>query len=247
MRKQITVQRQSKHFFSRHHLLIALLLHLLVLLFIMTHISWRWEVEPPKPPHDYVPSYVYKGAVSPAPKMTHQAMAQAAQQPKQPDQPVPDQTAKQQPPSIRHNAQQYATKKSSHFAKQSSIMDLSRATLAQNTISHAINNMSDEEPMLMIGDMSMPADPLIKMLGRSLSAHFSYPKLEGNFGIRGRVVVSMILHPEGYFSDVQLVESSDNADFDNAALYAVNSAPKLIGADRFIDKPKHFIVGFVFD
>ena len=71
--------------------------------------------------------------------------------------------------------------------------------------------------------------------------------MEGNFGLRGRVLVSLVLHPEGFYSNVQIVQSSENNDFDNAALYAVNSAPKVIGADHFLDKPKRFIVGFIFD
>jgi TonB family protein len=99
----------------------------------------------------------------------------------------------------------------------------------------------------MIGDDHAPADPLIKLIGRSLSAHFRYPRMAGELGIRGRVIVELTLHPEGYYSDVQMLKSSDNEDLDAAALYAVNSAPDVIGADHFISKPKHFVIGFVFN
>jgi hypothetical protein len=42
------------------------------------------------------------------------------------------------------------------------------------------------------------------------------------------------------------VQSSQNEDLDAAALYAVNKAPRIDGADRFLAKPKTFVVGFLF-
>src|SRR5438477_525236 len=81
----------------------------------------------------------------------------------------------------------------------------------------------EADPILLIGDDSHPADPLIKLLGRSLSAHFRYPRMAGQLGITGRVVISLTLHPEGYYSDVQMMQSSDSQELDAAALYAVNS------------------------
>jgi TonB family protein len=120
------------------------------------------------------------------------------------------------------------------------------AALKANQLEDIRNNLSDTEPVLMIGDPNTPADPLIKLMARSLSTYFRYPDTEGMMGIKGRVLVKLTLHPEGYYSDIQLIQSSDNGSLDAAALFAVNKAPKVIGADRFMQKPKRFLVGFVF-
>jgi TonB family protein len=102
------------------------------------------------------------------------------------------------------------------------------------------------DPIYLIGDMSQAADPLIKLIGKALSAHFRYPDTPGRLGIKGRALVGLTLHPGGYFTDVSLLESSQNHELDDAALYAVNQAPLVAGADRFINHPKHFVIGFIF-
>ncbi|OGT46883.1 MAG: hypothetical protein A3E83_08995 [Gammaproteobacteria bacterium RIFCSPHIGHO2_12_FULL_41_20] len=122
----------------------------------------------------------------------------------------------------------------------------STKTVLQNNRANAFNTTKNAEPIYLIGDMNQVADPLIKLLGTALSANFSYPKVAGELGIKGRVLISLTLHPEGHFSDIQILQSSHNQDLDSAALYAVNKAPTVIGANRFLSEPKHFVIGFIF-
>jgi protein TonB len=105
---------------------------------------------------------------------------------------------------------------------------------------------SEEEPMYLIGDDSMPANPFIQLLGRSLSRHFRYPDTAARFGIRGKAVLEFTLQLDGTYSQIRVLRSSGDHDLDAAALYAVNMAPTIPEVTRFISKPKHFIIGFVF-
>lgn len=212
-----------KQYGYRYVFLLSLLLHLLILFIITARISFILQPEKEnerKPPQLYVPSYMYTGALN----------TPAAQQ------------------TVSHTA---LAKKSVPSEKngilQKSIMDMSRAVIQQDQINNALSHMQNTQPILMIGDDTESVDPLTKLIGISLSAHFTYPRMEGSFGVKGRVLVEMVLHPEGYYTDVKIVRSSNNRNFDMAALYAVNKAPTVVGADRFLSKPKYLIVGFIFD
>jgi len=43
------------------------------------------------------------------------------------------------------------------------------------------------------------------------------------------------------------VQPSEIQDFNAAALYAVNTAPTVVGVNKFLAKPTRFVVGFIFD
>lgn len=221
---------------------LSLILHILFLLSLSTVIVLQPEEQ--KPPHDYVPSYVYQGAIKPAtqalpshaaaPKTSEQKQqAEVNQQEnKQPD--IPSQTAEKHVPKPQKGS----------FAK--SILASSLTALQQNQMQSIRSQVKNTDPILLIGEENEAADPLIKLVGRALSANFQYPRQEGMLGIEGRVLVELTLHPSGEFSDVRMVRSSNNQNLDAAALYAVNKAPTIYGADRFLSKPKHFVIGFVF-
>lgn len=207
---------------SRKSFILSAFLHLLLLIALIRFTFSQYDTKT-SVPHYYTPAYVYSGAVAPS-------SAQQVRHRQTPHTPS-DNTAQPSP----------------HGILKRSVLDMSRDVLANDQMQHQLHMMKNEEPMLLIGDQSQMADPLIKLIGISLSAHFSYPKVEGNLGLRGKVIVEMTLHPEGYYSDVRIIRSSDNPDFDSAALYAVNSAPKVKGADFFIQQPKYLVVGFIFD
>jgi TonB family protein len=213
--------------FIQNSFLIALLLHLLFLLSISIVIFLQpTETQKPKIP-SYVPSYVYSGKISLS---------------------KPVETTQQQPSTVTSTeVAKPLVSKSEEYLPQKSVLQMSREVLQQDQFRRAIEKDKTAEPMLLIGEFSEYADPLIKQLGRSLSANFKYPEMEGRFGVKGRVLVEMTLHPDGNFSDVRVVESSNNNDFDTAALYAVNKAPRVRGADRLLSKPKHLVVGFIFN
>ena len=231
------MQRSIRQKILRNSFVIAVILHLLFFLSISTVFTFNLFPADPaqeKEEKHYVPSYVYTGAVTPPTPST--ASTTSESQPSKPN---------KSPNSHSRYTKKYSP--SSPWGYEPSIMSLSQNTLRQSSMNQTIKNIKHEEPMLLIGDQSQVADPLIALIGRSLSAHFSYPKMEGSFAIRGRVLVQLVLHPEGFYTDVQIVKSSDNHDFDAAALYAVNKAPRVIGADRLITKPKYLVVGFIFD
>lgn len=217
----------------RSSLLIAIILHALFLLtlsLVITFSSNKAEQSQKRLVPQYVPSYVYNGTVAPS------ALSQNA---------VKKTAMKKVSSDMSSVAEQG---KFSHADQtQKSVLEMSREVLQQDYIQHEIQKKPQEEPMLLIGEISQYADPLIKLVGRSLSVNFRYPKMEGSFGVRGRVIVEMILHPEGYFSDVRIVQSSENEHFDAAALYAVNKAPTVVGANRLLSRPKYLVVGFIFN
>lgn len=213
----------------RNTFALSLLIHLLILL-----LFFNIKVLPPVHKEKttaglYIPSYTYTGSLSPAP-----AAKTAISQLNKPT-----------PPTLETPRKEEATSKSG--LRKASILDLSRASIQQNFASNAINRMKSQEPILLIGDETQLVDPLIKLMARSLSANFRYPEFEGRLGTKGRVIVALILHPSGYFSDPQILRSSNNQDFDNAALYAINTAPTVVGANRFISQPKQYVIGFIFN
>lgn len=224
----------------RHSFWLSVLLHLLLLLGFMLVINWA-PTEREKKPNEYVPSYVYKGQVTPTVNNSNAAHTQntKSMQQAQNQKPVEERakTSKQSKKSLPV---------SKHGINLNSILASTQSVLMQEQ-RKSYSPPKAEDPLYLIGDNNEPADPLIKMLGRALSANFEYPRSAGEFGITGRAVVGMTLHPGGYLTDIQLVKSSNNHDLDAAALYAVNRAPKVEGVDRFITEPKRFVIGFVFD
>ncbi len=215
----------------KHSFWLVLLLHILILLCISTKIVfWSEENENPYVPKRvprYVPSYFYTGTVNPV---------SASAQQKSSTTPI-EKTVDQSKLGINK----------SQAAKQPSILTMSRNAIRADFINAALSSSKAEEPILLVGDDSETADPLIKLLGKSLSAHFNYPRMEGTFGIRGRVYIRLTLHPEGYYSDIQIVKPSENENFNRAALYAVNSAPRVVGINQLLKTPKRFLIGFIFE
>ena len=187
----------------------------------------------------YVPSYMYTGRVAPP-----TPPAKSSSKPNNTPTPIskPIDNAGTMPFS-EQVSQKSST--SSNNVSLASIM-ASTQTALKNNQRDALNSTKNSEPIYLIGDMDGVADPLVKLLGISLSANFKYPQMEGELGIKGRVLIGLTLHPEGFYSNIQVMQSSNNHDFDAAALYAVNQAPAIPGADRFISEPKHFVIGFIF-
>jgi len=236
--------RQTKKI-AKYSFILSILLHLLFFLFIATVITIQPEKQQ-KNFEDYVPAYTYKGAITPSSAPSHANKSQESQQNSQ-------KSLEHEVPTDRDGlATQLQSGSQAHNQPvhpiQRSILDMSRDVIRQDQMRETMQDMQNIEPILLIGDKSLPPDPLIQLLGHALSANLIYPRMEGELGSKGRVLVAFIFHPkEGSFSNVRIVRSSDNPNFDNAALYAVNKAPKVIGADRFLPQPKYFVVGFVFE
>ncbi|MFZ2314056.1 MAG: TonB family protein [Gammaproteobacteria bacterium] len=215
---------------------LSILLHLLFL-FSFSVIFFVPE-ENNKVPNDYVPAYTYHGAITP----TSIPIASDT---------TPTPTAKPLKKVETSLDDYFGIKETKATVKEgrivsTSMMAASKQFLKQEFHQALARKPDNSEPMMLIGDQNEVADPLVKMIGRALSAHFKYPKQEGMFGIKGQVVLAMTVNPDGYFTDVQIVKSSHNAAFDAAALYAVNSAPKIAGITKLLPQPKRIVVGFIF-
>jgi len=239
---------------------LSVLLHLLLLLALLKLMASPTEQkEIPPLPHYFVPAYTYSGSIKPSKSAQRSQSVQKNQtQTTATKTTVSERTDTtentEQIQSIENTASPLSVPKITRKLSATKINKPIQKSLIADSLNllqadqmREVSEKKEAEPIYMIGDDSQPADPLIKLLGRSLSAHFSYPRMAGQLGIRGRVLVELTLHPEGYYSNVQMVQSSQNQDLDAAALYAVNSAPHIEGADRFISKPKHFVIGFIFN
>ncbi|MHB1948341.1 MAG: energy transducer TonB [Gammaproteobacteria bacterium] len=233
---------QSKGFLSNQFLL-SIILHLLLLISVLLFVTAPEEEK--KSPEYYVNSYVYQPPIT---SSVHQQKASKVHTPQ-----FKPQKKLTLPPIQEQHVATHAlphTQKNISMATGSenkSIMAMSLDALKQNQIQHALQQPKDEEPILLIGDSTLATDPFIKLIGRSLSANFTYPELEGRMGIKGSVLVELIIHPEGYYTDIHILRPSESQNFNNAALYAINKAPQAVGVDRFLSKPKRLVVGFIFN
>lgn len=226
-------------------LLLSLLLHFILLRFAVM-MSWESkDVEKEKSPDLYTPSYIYKGGMTSAPSVQTRSNITPVESsdetlPAQKSASVNDEAI----PLVKQTHKQSSNNKIRH-TKKPSVLSMTNHFLQMNQ-RDMIAPVTEEEPIYLVGDRNSPVDPLIKLLGRALSAHFEYPRTAAAFGIRGRAVVGMTLHPDGRFTHIRLLQSADNQDLDSAALYAVNSAPIVKGVSKFLSKPKYFVIGFVF-
>lgn len=216
--------------------LLSLLLHLLLFFSFALVVTFFPTEEKKKPPHMYVPSYVYKGEIKPS-HIQNQSASHTQKAEKS--------TVTSENSHPLEKTLPFSTLGLEH-ANKKSLLEMSRDVIREEQMQESFADHENIEPILLIGDKNTPADPLIRLLAKSLSANLIYPKIEGYLGARGRVLVAMVLHPEGNFTNVQIIQSSDNPNFDNAALFAVNRAPDIPGAKRFLSKPKYFVVGFIF-
>jgi|GEM_PF-2483182 TonB family protein len=239
---------------------LSLLIHLLLLLALLTLVTAPKKQQDQSQPltHDYVPAYTYTGSIKPSPSRQHAENAQkSASSPESPNAKIADTTPSEPAENIQTTENTQSTLQLPKIPKKMPERNPAKNPIQKSLLTASFDMLKDEqmrevtqkgeaEPIYMIGDDTMPADPLIKLLGRSLSAHFRYPAEAGRFGITGRVILKFTLNPEGHYSNLQMVESSNNEYLDAAAMYAVNTAPKIEGADRFLSKPKTFVVGFLF-
>lgn len=231
---------QRRHAIKRaifNFLTLSILLHLL---FLLAYIFMLWyhpaEVEP-KPPHYYVPSYMVSSNTRPTIQPRPAPKTEASQ-------PMPS-----SPPIQKSEASgdyQQSETINTQKPRRKSVLAMSNDVLRADQWNSINSRANDEEPLLLIGDQTQIADPLIKLIARSLSAHFQYPRSAALLGAQGEVLLKMTISPDGHFSDIEMVRSSHQRELDAAALYAANTAPTVVGISQFLSKPKRILIGFVF-
>jgi TonB family protein len=101
------------------------------------------------------------------------------------------------------------------------------------------------EEVNLIGNKKMDA-PLLKLLGKALSAHLSYPKPAIDFNLKGLVTVGFMLHPDGNITDIKLVGSSSAGVLDQASLLALHAITPVAGVAPLLKEPTYLVVGFMF-
>lgn len=219
---------------------LSLFLHLLLIVCFST-ILW-FKTEDKKKPTDYVPAYMYKGSITPSPPLQRKQPTLVKNQSITQTDKQLDTDNKQ---GIIYHSQKTATVAKNNATKKSLLLD-SFEMLKEDQLKTISDSLNTSEPIYLIGDPNESPDPLIKLMGRALSANFRYPRMAEAFGIRGKVFVGFTIHPEGQFTGAHILQSSNNDDLDAAALRAVNTAPVVEGVNKFLSKPKYFVVGFVF-
>jgi periplasmic protein TonB len=215
--------------FKKHTLFLSLLIHLLLLASAL--IVWQPALNLEKPPSMYVPSYTAQEP--PAPNTPAPALEKAEQKP-QPEKPV-----KKTDPLA---AQEKIVKADPTAIPLSKSMQVQRAT---NTKTNTSAKVTDA--IHLIGDKNTVPQPLIKILGRALSAKLVYPKIAIDFRLRGTAYVGFMLHPDGTVTDVEVVKSSQAGVLDNEAAAAVRAISPLKGVSEYVEKTKPMVVGIIFN
>lgn len=213
-------------------ILLSILFHLLLLIIILLHPFLLPLLEKEKKPFLYTPSYLYhSGSIQPSSSSTLTVAKQSIHSTFS--------------PSIKPTIKKaIATRE--HPIKRQSILLATDQFLQNYRYQQLAAAVKYEEPIYLIGDHQQSPNPLIKLLAYALSANFFYPDSAGKFGITGRAIIGMTLHPDGHLSDIQLLKSTGNLNLDNAALYAVNQAPRVKRVNQYLSTAKHFVIGFVF-
>jgi len=225
--------------------ILSLLIHLL-LLTIATYRPWK-TIEKEKLPDLYQPAYLYQGGITPTPSSLHTS-DQTTNESSQTTQSITQTVSNQADIPLGQQTKQRALRKKQNSVKKRSVLEMTNQFLQQDYthMMAAANADQAEEPIYLIGSPDSPVDPVVRLLGRALSAHLNYPRVAGAFGIRGRAVIGLTLHPSGRITNIRLLQSANHQDLDAAALHAVHHAPIVKGVDKFLSKPKYFVIGFVF-
>jgi TonB family protein len=101
------------------------------------------------------------------------------------------------------------------------------------------------DPANLVADK--PTDkPLIKLLSRATGAKLFYPKSAQDFHITGMVRIQFYITPQGYVSQVVLLQSSGSSQLDEAGLYAISNISPVKGVDLYLKKARTLSVGIIF-
>jgi TonB family protein len=103
----------------------------------------------------------------------------------------------------------------------------------------------NSEAVHLIGKKKLDK-PLLKIIGKALTASFIYPKIAADFHTRGTVVVGFTLYPDGHITALKLVQSSSADVLDQAVLAAVNRMSPVKNVGPYVDKPQYIEFGVIF-
>ncbi len=231
--------RTLKQTIFRHSVLLSLLLHCLLLLSFVTVLNLSPVVKPDPKPSMYIPSYAVN---LPTPPMPVQQQQQQQAQPK-PKEPVPPQkpvekmkaqTDKSVIPTEKETNPEQITASTTAAPKTSKYKPIDNADAAV-----------DEQAVHLIGDKKTE-DPLIKLLGKAISARLVYPRAAVDFNLHGTAYIGFTLHPNGELTGIRVVQTSGADVLDDAALRGIQAISPLGGANQYVPKERFLVVGIIF-
>ncbi len=202
--------------FQKSSLWVSLILHLLV--FFLFFMSFNHQKNLLEKPALYVPAYLY-----------HRNSSKAASRP----QFLSKRNLPISPTGIEKSIDNHE-------------VPLNNTNSAKNMPSETKATLKEHDPIHLLGDNKKTPKPLIKILGRALTASLIYPKSAVDFGIRGVAYVRFLLYPDGHITNVQLIQSSKTGVLDQAALDAVNAISPVKHVDPYLKEPKYIVFGFIF-
>lgn len=225
----------------RHSLWLSLFLHFLLLFsfVVVLHLSPAVTSEPK--PAMYIPSYAMNLPAPPTPVMQPQPQPQKAVSQPQPPVPKQKQFAELKPQT---------DKSVIPVKKQAAPSQQNKAAAAPKPASkfQSLDNtkaMSEEEPVHVIGEKKSD-DPLIKLLGRAISARLVYPRAAVDFNLKGTAYIGFTLHPNGELTGIRVMQSSGADILDEAALRGIQAISPLGGANQYVPKERFLVVGIIF-
>lgn len=117
--------------------------------------------------------------------------------------------------------------------------------MASEQESKAINISNSIEQVHLIGDKNID-EPLLKLLGRAISAQLVYPQLALDFHLRGTAIIGFNLQPNGQVNHIALLQSSGSMVLDNAALDAIHDASPVAKVNLYLKQAKYIVIGIIF-
>jgi len=212
------MHNHKEWFLEKHGLWFSLLCHLLLLLSFSVVWHPLLRVKPEPKPQMYLPSYLYQSAPV------------TVQQPKR-------QTQQEQKEQLTNQTQGLTVQHS-----VSKPVETSQASSAI-TPKQASKNL---QGIHLVGDDKKAPKPLIKLLAKELSAHLVYPKIAVDFKVHGTAYVGFTIHPDGSLTDIRLVQSSNAAVLDQAAMDAVKAMTPGSDVAKYLPTSKFLVVGIIF-
>lgn len=224
----------------KHSVALSLLLHFLLLISFVTVLHFSPVVKPEPKPSMYIPSYALNLPTPPMP-VTQQRQQQASK-------PVPRAPSPPQKPVAK--LQQQTDKSVIPIKKEASAEKKTvPATTAPKTSQYKpiddAQAMQDEQAVHLIGDKKTE-DPLIKLLGKAISARLVYPRSAVDFDLHGTAYIGFTLHPNGELTGIRVMQSSGADILDEAALRGIRAISPLGGANQYVPKERFLVVGIIF-
>ena len=104
-----------------------------------------------------------------------------------------------------------------------------------------------KESIMQATNASHQRHSILELLHDRISSNKKYPYLAQRQRREGITTVAFVLHPDGTIENTRLLNSSQVATLDRAALSAVRDSEPFIVAKDYLDQSTEFQIDIVFD